>query len=71
MLYPLDEVLLLTLCAVLCGADGWVSVALFGTAAMFLVSLSHAVAVRPGLDPQKKLLVMSVVFRRVLRTKRR
>ena len=37
-----------------------VSVALFGTAAMFLVSLSHAVAVRPGLDPQKKLLVMSV-----------
>jgi len=28
--YPLDEVLLLTLCAVLCGADGWVSVALFG-----------------------------------------
>jgi len=37
-----------------------VSVALFGTAAMFLVSLSHAVAVRPGLDPQKKLLVMRV-----------
>ena len=37
-----------------------VSVALFGNAAMFLVSLSHAVAVRPGLDPQKKLLVMSV-----------
>lgn len=37
-----------------------VSVALFGTAAMFLVSLSHAVAVRPGLDPQKKLLLMSV-----------
>lgn len=30
VLYPLDEVLLLTLCAVLCGADGWVSVALFG-----------------------------------------
>uniref|UniRef100_UPI00372D07F9 hypothetical protein n=1 Tax=Xanthobacter wiegelii TaxID=3119913 RepID=UPI00372D07F9 len=27
MLYPLDEVLLLTFCAVLCGADGWVSVA--------------------------------------------
>jgi len=30
VLYPLDEVLLLTLCAVVCGADGWVSVALFG-----------------------------------------
>lgn len=30
VLYPLDEVLLLTFCAVLCGADGWVSVALFG-----------------------------------------
>jgi predicted transposase YbfD/YdcC len=30
VLYPLDEVLLLTLCAVLCGADGWVSVAQFG-----------------------------------------
>lgn len=30
VLYPLDEVLLLTLCAVLCGADGWVSVSLFG-----------------------------------------
>ena len=30
VLCPLDEVLFLTLCAVLCGADGWVSVALFG-----------------------------------------
>jgi len=30
VLYPLNEVLLLTLCAVVCGADGWVSVALFG-----------------------------------------
>ena len=30
VLYPLNEVLLLTLCPVLCGADGWVSVALFG-----------------------------------------
>lgn len=30
VLHPLDEVLLLTFCAVLCGADGWVSVALFG-----------------------------------------
>ena len=32
VLYPLDEVLLLTLCAVLCGADGWVSVSIFGKA---------------------------------------
>jgi predicted transposase YbfD/YdcC len=30
VLYRLDEVLLSTLCAVLRGADGWVSVALFG-----------------------------------------
>jgi len=30
VLYRLDEVLLVTLCAVLCGADGGVSVALFG-----------------------------------------
>jgi predicted transposase YbfD/YdcC len=30
VLYPLDEVLLVTLCAIICGADGWVSVALFG-----------------------------------------
>lgn len=30
VLYPLDEVLLLAFSAVLCGADGWVSVALFG-----------------------------------------
>jgi predicted transposase YbfD/YdcC len=30
VLYRLDEVLLLTLCAVLCGADGWVATALFG-----------------------------------------
>ncbi len=30
VLYPLDEVLLLTLCAVLSGAEGWVAVALFG-----------------------------------------
>jgi predicted permease len=37
-----------------------VSVALFGTAAMFLASLRNAVEVRPGLDPQKKLFVMSV-----------
>lgn len=37
-----------------------VSVALFGTAAMFLISLSHALAVRPGLDPGKKMLVLGV-----------
>jgi predicted permease len=37
-----------------------VSVALFGTANMFLASLRHALAVRPGLDPQKKLFVMTV-----------
>ncbi len=30
LLYPLDEVLLVTLCAVLCGADSWVEVAAFG-----------------------------------------
>jgi len=30
VLYPLDEILLLTLCAVLCGGDGWVEVAAFG-----------------------------------------
>lgn len=30
VLYPLDEVLLLTLCAVLSGAEGWVGVALWG-----------------------------------------
>jgi predicted permease len=37
-----------------------VSVALFGAAAMFLASLRNASAIRPGLDPQKKLLVMTV-----------
>ena len=30
LLYPLDEVLLLCLCGVLCGADGWVAISLFG-----------------------------------------
>lgn len=30
VLYPLDEVLLLALCAVICGAEGWVEVAAFG-----------------------------------------
>ena len=28
--YPLDEVLFLTLCGVLCGADGWVEISVFG-----------------------------------------
>ena len=28
--YPLDEVLLLVLCAVISGADGWTSIALYG-----------------------------------------
>jgi hypothetical protein len=30
VLCPLDEVLLLVLCAVICGAEGWVEVAAFG-----------------------------------------
>ena len=30
LIYPLDEFLLLTLCAVLSGADGWVEIAAFG-----------------------------------------
>ena len=30
VLYPLDEVLLLTLCAVMGGAEGWVGIALWG-----------------------------------------
>ncbi len=37
-----------------------VSVALFGMAAMFLYSLSTAAAVRPGLDPHKKLFTILV-----------
>jgi predicted permease len=37
-----------------------VSVALFGCAALFIMSFRHAAAVRPGLDPQKKLLWLSV-----------
>jgi len=37
-----------------------VSVMLFGLAATFLASFRNASAVRPGLDPDKKLLVMSV-----------
>ena len=46
VLYPLDEVLLLTLCAVVCGADGWVSVALFGKRKLdFLRQVTEADAV--------------------------
>lgn len=37
-----------------------VTVALFGTAMLFLVSLRNAMAVRPGFDPVKKLLLLSV-----------
>ena len=37
-----------------------VSIALFGTAAMFLASLRNAAAVHPGLDPGKNLYVMTV-----------
>ena len=37
-----------------------VSVALFGCATLFIMSFRHAAAVRPGLDPQKKLLWLLV-----------
>ena len=37
-----------------------VSVALFGTAAMFLLSLRNAVAIRPGFEPDKRLLIIKV-----------
>ena len=37
-----------------------VSVMLFGVALLFLQSLRNAAAIHPGLDPQKKLLVMTV-----------
>jgi predicted permease len=37
-----------------------VSVALFGCALLFLMSFRNAAAVHPGLDPQKKLLVLAV-----------
>lgn len=37
-----------------------VSVMLFGLALLFLQSLRNAAAIHPGMDPQKKLLVMSV-----------
>ena len=32
--YPLDEVFLLVLCAVISGADGWTSIALYGHRAL-------------------------------------
>ena len=38
-----------------------VSVALFGIAVLFLTSLRHATEIRPGLDPHKKVLAMSVI----------
>lgn len=41
VLYPLDEVLFLTLCAVLCGADGWVSVDLRRAGRGRVPDLSH------------------------------
>jgi predicted permease len=37
-----------------------VSVALFGCAVLFVTSLRNAAAIRPGLDPGKKLLVLAV-----------
>jgi predicted permease len=37
-----------------------VSVALFGVAVLFLTSLHHATEIRPGLDPHKKVLALSV-----------
>ena len=30
VIYPLDEILLLVLCGVISGADGWTSIALYG-----------------------------------------
>jgi len=37
------------------------SVALFGVAVLFLTSLRHATEIRPGMDPHKKLLALSIV----------
>ncbi|MGA2149553.1 MAG: ABC transporter permease, partial [Bryobacteraceae bacterium] len=37
------------------------SVALFGVAVLFLTSLHHATEIRPGLDPHKKVLALSVI----------
>jgi predicted permease len=38
-----------------------VSVALFGVAVLFLTSLHNATGIRPGMDPHKKLLALSVI----------
>jgi len=38
-----------------------VSVTLFGVAVLFLTSLYHATGIRPGLDPHKRVLALSVV----------
>ena len=38
-----------------------VSVTLFGIAVLFLTSLYHGTGIRPGLDPHKKVLALSVV----------
>jgi putative ABC transport system permease protein len=38
-----------------------VSVALFGMAVLFVISLRNAAAIRPGLDPQKRLFVLNVL----------
>ena len=38
-----------------------VSVALFGGAVLFLTSLHNATEIRPGLDPHKKVLALSVI----------
>jgi len=40
-----------------------VSAALFGVAVLFLTSLHHATEIRPGLDPHKKVLALSVAPR--------
>jgi predicted permease len=43
-----------------------VSVALFGVAVLFLTSLYHATRIRPGLDPNKKVLALSVYPKRTM-----
>jgi hypothetical protein len=35
--YPVDEILLLTLCAVICGADGWLDVEEYGECKLSLL----------------------------------
>jgi len=46
---------------VLIAGQAAVSVALFGTALLFVQSLWNAAAIRPGLDPGKKLLIVNAV----------